>query len=52
MDGNWNVLNHNKTVGHGNTSKDHVDRIEPHVSVCKNHNVANVEECPKDANND
>ena len=43
MDVEGDVLHHDQTVSHSNTSEDEVDGVAPHVPVHEHHHVDNVE---------
>ena len=46
VDGEGDVLNQDQAVSHGNTSKNEVDRVGPHVLVGEHQDVEHVEEDP------
>ena len=48
----WNVLHHHQHVGHRYTCEQEVDGVTPHVLVCEDENVDEVEEDAEDADGD
>ena len=52
MDREWNVLHHHQHVGHRYAGEQEVDGVTPHVLVCEDENVDEVEEDAEDADGD
>ena len=49
MDIEGDVLRHDQAVGHGDTSKNDIDGVHPHVLVGQHQHVQHVEGCSQQA---